>query len=75
MESETGEDITGTTIIQVLLAIERRTKELGNMVATIRHSAGKKTERLIGFLNEHIRSILKIMDRTPASEPIKFKSK
>lgn len=76
VESETGEDITGTTVIQVLLTIEKRTKELGSVVASIRRAAGLKTEQLIGFLSDHIRSILNIMDRNPPSkDPIEIKRK
>ncbi|MCK4328245.1 polyhydroxyalkanoate synthesis regulator DNA-binding domain-containing protein [candidate division WOR-3 bacterium] len=68
VESETGEDITGTTIMQVLLNIEKRAKELGNVVKSIRHSAGKKTEKLLHTLMEHIGSILNLIEKHEGSE-------
>lgn len=68
VESETGEDITGTTIMQVLLNIEKRAKKLGNVVKSIRHSAGKKTEKLLHTLMEHIGSMLDLMDRNTTSK-------
>lgn len=65
IESKTGEDITGTTVIQVLLNVEKRTRK---MVTSIGEAAGKKTEEIVNLLIEHIRSLLTVMDRNLASK-------
>jgi len=68
IESKTGEDITGTTVIQVLLNVEKRTRKIGKMVTSIGEAAGKKTEEIVNLLIEHIRSLLTVMDRNLASK-------
>lgn len=65
IESKTGEDITGATVIQVLLNVEKRTRK---MVTSIGEAAGKKTEEIVNLLIEHIRSLLTVMDRNLASK-------
>ncbi|OYD16097.1 hypothetical protein CH333_04300 [candidate division WOR-3 bacterium JGI_Cruoil_03_44_89] len=73
IESDTGEDITGATVIQVLLNVEKRAREVGRMVTSIGKATGKKTEEIISVLMEHIRSILKVMDKSPDSETVNSK--
>jgi polyhydroxyalkanoate synthesis repressor PhaR len=73
IESETGEDITGTTVIQVLLNVEKRARKLGTMVASIGKATGKRTEELVGLLIEHIRSMLNVMDRNRDSKTVNSK--
>ncbi len=62
VENTTGEDITGSTIIQILLNIERRTKKLGRMLTTIGKTTGRRTGQLASQILEHIRSILNLIE-------------
>jgi len=73
VESETGEDITGTTIIQVLLNVEKRTRSLGKVVTSIGKTTGKKTGKIVNLIIEHIRSMLNVMDRSSDSKTINSK--
>jgi len=68
VESETGEDITGTTVIQVLLNVEKRARNLGKVVTSIGKTTGKKTGEIVNLIIKHIRSMLSVMERSTNSK-------
>ena len=73
VESETGEDITGTTVIQVLLNVEKRARNLGRIVTSIGKTGREKTGEIMHLIIEHIRSMLSVMERSSDSKTINSK--